>query len=86
LNILHGNAVVRGNEEAGKLARQALVDGVFCLDRGDILKKVIDKFEEAENEENNNNEYIQRMREIGVREGEGRQSVLKGKTKSFTIS
>ena len=68
--------------ENDKLARQAPIDGILRLDRGDILKRVIDKFKEAENEDNNNNGYIQRMREMGVREGEGRQSVLKGKTKS----
>jgi hypothetical protein len=45
------------------------------------LKRVIDKFKEAEIENNKNNVYIQRMRVMGLREGEGRQSVLKGKTK-----
>jgi hypothetical protein len=44
------------------------------------LKRVIDKFKETENEDNNNNVYIQGMWEMGVSEGEGRQSVLKGKT------
>jgi ribonuclease HI len=57
-----GHACVRGNEEADKLAGQAPIDGVVCLDRGVILKRVIDKFKEAENEDNNSNVYIQRMR------------------------
>jgi hypothetical protein len=59
------------------LAGQALTDRVLCLDRGDILKRDVDNFKEAENEDNNNNVYIQRMREMGVREGEGKKSILK---------
>jgi hypothetical protein len=59
------------------LARQAPIDGVFCLDREDILKRVINKFKEAENKDINNNVSIQRMGEMGVREVEGRQGVLK---------
>jgi hypothetical protein len=50
------------------------------------LKRVIDKFKEAENEDNNNNVYKQRMGEMEVREDEGMQSILKGKLKEFTIS
>jgi hypothetical protein len=42
-------------------------DGVLCLDRGDMLKRVIDKFKEAENEDNNNNVHIQKN------EGDGRE-------------
>jgi hypothetical protein len=45
------------------------------------MKCIVDKFKEAENEDNNNNVYIQRMREWGVREAEGRQSILTRKTK-----
>jgi hypothetical protein len=56
--------------------RQASMDGVLSLDREDILKCIIDKFKEDENKDNNNNVCIQRMRE-----GEGRQSVLKAKIK-----
>jgi hypothetical protein len=57
-------------------------DKHLCLNREDILKRFIDKFKEAKNEDSNNNVYIQRIREMEVREGEGRQSVLKRKTKS----
>jgi hypothetical protein len=40
-----------------------------------------DKFKEAENEDNNNNVYIQRMRKMEVREGKGKRSILRGKLK-----
>jgi hypothetical protein len=42
---------------------------------------LIDKFIEADNEDNNKNVYRLRMGEMGVREGEGKESILKGKTK-----
>jgi hypothetical protein len=82
---LQGDAGVRGNEEANNLAEQAPIDGVLCPDREDILKMVIDKFKEAENEDNNNNMYIKRMREMGMRVKTGKVS-LKEKLKEFTIS
>jgi hypothetical protein len=44
------------------------------------LKCIVNKFKDVEKEDNNN-VYIQRMRELGVKEGEGRQSILKGKLK-----
>jgi hypothetical protein len=49
------------------LTGQAPIDGVLCLDREDSLKRVIDKFREVKNEDNNNNVYIQRMGEMEVR-------------------
>jgi hypothetical protein len=48
------------------------------------LKCIVEKFKEAENEDNNNSMYIPRMREMGVRKGEGRQNIVKGK--NFTIN
>jgi hypothetical protein len=72
--FITGYAGVDGNDEVDKLAGQALIYGVLRLD---ILKCITDKFKEAENDNNNKNVYIQRMRELGVREGQGRQSVYK---------
>jgi ribonuclease HI len=44
------HAGVKGNEEADKLVGQALINGVLCVDRDDILKCIVDKFKETENE------------------------------------
>jgi hypothetical protein len=64
-----GHVGVKGNEEADKLAGQAFIDGSECLDKGDILKCIIDKFKKSGKDNYKNNVYIQRMRELGVREG-----------------
>jgi hypothetical protein len=72
-----GHAGVRANEKAENLAGQAPIDGVLCMDRGYYLKWIIYKLKKAENEDKNNNVHIQRMRELGMREGEEKRSILK---------
>ena len=83
LHIPISSAGVKRNWEVDKLTEPASIYGVLRLDTRDILKLIFNKFKEAENEDNKNNVYIQRIRELRVKEG---KVSLKEKLKEFTIN
>ena len=70
---------MKGNEAADKLAGEALVGDTIRLDRGDILKRLLLRLREREEQEMENHHAITRMQEMGVNRGDGRKSELAGK-------
>ena len=74
-----GHAGIGGNEKADQLATEAVVGGTVGLDKTEIVRLVEDKMKKEEEAETNDYYGITRMKEMGVKRGEGRKSTLGGR-------
>ena len=74
-----GHAGVRGNEQADRLAGNAPLGGSLPMDKGEVVLRLWDQVERAE--EQSENPYVERMRLRGIVRGSGRSSKLGGKTR-----
>ena len=76
-----GHAGVRGNEVADQLAGSALVGDLCQLYKAEVLKLLASRLREEEHASWRESEVlaVERMRLMGIMEGEGRRSRLFGK-------
>ena len=74
-----GHAGVRGNEQADRLAGRAPLGGSLPMDKGEVVARLWDQVEKAE--EQIENPHVERMRLRGICRGSGRISKLRGKTR-----
>jgi hypothetical protein len=74
-----GHAGVQGNEQADRLAGKAPIEGVLKWDKSDLPMAVRDFSNREETLACENDPHIIRLRERGVKQGEGRQSTLGGR-------
>ena len=68
-----GHAGVQGNEVADNLAGRALVDGEVKLDKPEVMQRLYTHLAQAEEIEWTTRYSIVRMKNLGVRKGEGKK-------------
>ena len=78
-----GHAGIKGNEEADRLAGEAMAMDDIHLDKSEALSLLHKKFEQQGEEELHGHHSIGRMKEMGVKRGDGRKSKLAGKTRRW---
>ena len=74
-----GHAGLLVNEQADRLAGNAPLGGSLPMDNGEVVVRLWDQVEKAE--EQTENSYVERMRLRGIGSGSGRISKLIGKTR-----
>ena len=74
-----GHAGVKGNEKADQLAGNANIDENLKMDKAEVMKKLSEHLRHQEIEEEEAHYAIERMREMGVKRGEGRKTQLAGR-------
>ena len=77
---------VQGNEVADRLAGNAVVGDRIRMDKLDVLRDLSASLREEEEREWKDNHHIVRMKEIGVRKGEGRKCQRRRKSKKTSQS